>query len=126
MLLDAVMAGLACRPGGRYLDCTIGRGGVASCILEHSGPDGLVIGFDRDAAAIAACCRSLATFGDRVRLLHGDFRDMKAHLQAIGVSTVHGVVFDLGVSSAQLDDPARGFSFQHAGPLDMRMDQANG
>lgn len=113
------------REGSRiYLDCTVGYSGHAEKILEASGPDSRLIGLDRDAAAIAASQKRLARFGDRVLLLHGHFMDLKQHLTVSGISQVDGILFDLGVSSPQLDEPTRGFSFQVDGPLDMRMDQS--
>lgn len=107
-----------------YLDCTVGYSGHAEKILDSSGSNSRLIGFDRDAVAIAASRKSLARFGNRVSLIHGHFVDIKQHLAEIGVDQVGGVLFDLGVSSPQLEEPARGFSFQEDGPLDMRMDQA--
>ena len=115
------------REGRRaYLDCTVGYSGHAEKLLEASGSDSRLIGFDRDVAAIAASRERLARFGDRVLLIHGHFVDLKQHLAANGVDQVDGILFDLGVSSMQLEEPARGFSFQGEGPLDMRMDQSKG
>ncbi|MBI3806966.1 MAG: 16S rRNA (cytosine(1402)-N(4))-methyltransferase RsmH [Nitrospirae bacterium] len=107
-----------------YLDCTVGYSGHAEKIVEASGPDCRLIGLDRDAVAIAASRERLARFGDRVLLLHGHFVDLKRHLTASGMNQVDGILFDLGVSSPQLEESARGFSFQGDGPLDMRMDQS--
>ena len=107
-----------------YLDCTVGYSGHAEKILEASSPDSRLIGLDRDAAAISASRKGLARFGDRVLLLHGHFMDVKQHLTASGIGQVDGILFDLGVSSLQLEEPTRGFSFQVDGPLDMRMDQS--
>ncbi len=113
------------REGSRiYLDCTVGYSGHAEHILEASSPDSRLIGLDRDAAAITASRNRLARFGDRVLLLHGHFMDLNQHLTASGIGQVDGILFDLGVSSLQLEEPARGFSFQVDGPLDMRMDQS--
>ncbi len=108
------------------LDCTVGYGGHAESILASSDPCTKLIGLDRDSRAIDFCRRRLVGFGERAVLLTGNYRDLKHHLTAAGVSVVDGVLFDFGISSPQLDDPARGFSFQHDGPLDMRMDQAGG
>ena len=110
--------------GRIYLDCTVGYSGHAEEILEASGPDSRLIGIDRDAVAIASSRERLARFGDRVFLLHGHFVDLKRHLTACGIGQVDGILFDLGISSPQLEEPARGFSFQGGGPLDMRMDQS--
>ena len=107
-----------------YLDCTVGYSGHAEKILEASGPDSRLIGFDRDAVAIAASREKLARFGDRVLLIHGHFMDLKRYLNVGGIGRADGILFDLGVSSPQLEEPARGFSFQGDGPLDMRMDQS--
>jgi len=119
-----VLSWLVREDGRIYLDCTVGYSGHAEKILEASGPDSRLIGLDRDAAAISASRKRLARFGDRVLLLHGHFMDLKQHLTASGIGQVDGVLFDLGVSSLQLEEPARGFSFQVDGPLDMRMDQS--
>ena len=107
-----------------YLDCTVGYSGHAEKLLETSDPDCRLIGIDRDVVAIAASRERLARFGDRVRLFHGHFADLKQHLAASGIGQVDGILFDLGISSAQLEESARGFSFQGDGPLDMRMDQS--
>ena len=116
---------LLVREGNRtYLDCTVGYSGHAEKILESSGSNSRLIGFDRDEAAIAASREKLARFGGRVLLFHGHFVDLKQHLTLSGISQVDGILFDLGVSSPQLEEPARGFSFQGDGPLDMRMDQS--
>jgi 16S rRNA (cytosine1402-N4)-methyltransferase len=115
---------LAPRPGGIYLDGTIGGGGHARLLLEASAPDGRLIGLDRDPAALVAAAALLAPFGQRVTLRRGSFADLDEHLAALGVAQVDGILFDLGVSSHQLDTPQRGFSFRDDGPLDMRMDPA--
>ncbi len=107
-----------------YLDCTVGYSGHAEKILEASSPQSRLIGLDRDAEAISASQKKLARFGDRVLLLHGHFMDLKRHLTVNGVGQVDGILFDLGVSSPQLEEAGRGFSFQEDGPLDMRMDQS--
>jgi 16S rRNA (cytosine1402-N4)-methyltransferase len=107
-----------------YLDCTVGYGGHAEKILEASDSSSRLIGFDRDEGAIAASREKLARFGGRVLLFHGHFVDLKQHITFSGISQIDGILFDLGVSSPQLDEPARGFSFQGDGPLDMRMDRS--
>ena len=107
-----------------YLDCTVGYGGHAEKILEASDSSSRLIGFDRDEGAIAASREKLARFGGRVLLFHGHFVNLKQHITFSGISQVDGILFDLGVSSPQLDEPARGFSFQWDGPLDMRMDRS--
>jgi len=113
---------LAPRPGGIYLDGTVGGGGHARLILEASSPDGRLIGFDRDPAALAAAAAMLATFGERVTLCRDSFAGLDSQLATLGIDRVDGILLDLGVSSHQLDTPERGFSFREDGPLDMRMD----
>ncbi len=107
-----------------FLDCTVGYSGHAEKLLEGSGPDGRLVGLDRDRSAIEASRQRLSRFGTRAILMHGHFMELKQHLSEQGLAQVDGIVFDLGVSSPQLDEPARGFSFQQDGPLDMRMDQS--
>lgn len=106
------------------LDCTVGYGGHAEMVLDGSDSVLKLIGLDQDSRAIAHSQERLKRFGERVVLRKGSFLDLKRQLREIGVLNVSGVLFDLGVSSPQLDDPARGFSFTQDGPLDMRMDQA--
>jgi 16S rRNA (cytosine1402-N4)-methyltransferase len=106
------------------LDCTVGYGGHAEMILDGSDSAVKLIGLDQDVRAIAFSRERLERFGDRVMLRKGNYLDLKSHLGDIGLPSMTGVLFDLGVSSPQLDDPARGFSFMQDGPLDMRMDQA--
>jgi 16S rRNA (cytosine1402-N4)-methyltransferase len=124
VMSEEVLFWLARKGSRTYLDCTVGYSGHAEKILEASGPGSRLIGLDRDAAAISASRKRLARFGDRAVLLHGHFMDLKQHLTANGIGQVDGILFDLGVSSLQLEEPARGFSFQVDGPLDMRMDQS--
>ncbi len=122
VLLAEVLAYLRPERGGRFVDGTVGAGGHAAAILEAAGEAGRLLGIDRDPQALALAAARLAPFGDRVRLVHGDFRDLGRHLAAAGWKAVDGILLDLGVSSMQLDDPARGFSYQVDAPLDMRMD----
>ena len=124
VMLEEILFWLV-REGSRaYLDCTVGYGGHAEKILEASGSNSRLIGFDRDEVAIAASRERLARFGSRVFLFHGHFVDLKRHLTFSGMGQVDGILFDLGISSPQLEEPVRGFSFQGDGPLDMRMDQS--
>ena len=117
-----VLEGLAIRDHGTYVDGTLGGAGHATLILEARSTTRLV-GVDRDPTALAAAGERLARFGDRVRLVHGQFGDIAAILDG---TKVDGIVLDLGVSSPQLDIAARGFSFGKTGPLDMRMDPTRG
>ncbi len=122
VLLEEALAALWCRPGRLYVDATVGAGGHAREILRRSAPDGRLIGADQDPAALSRAAAALAPFRDRFELLHANFRDVPDLLRDRGVAPVDGVLLDLGLSSDQLADPARGFSFQRPGPLDMRMD----
>lgn len=125
-MLDEVLAWLRDAPGKTYLDCTVGYGGHAAKLLEEGGPEAVVIGIDRDPAAIAAANARLSQCGRRVRLFNGRFMELRKIARQAGVHRVDGVLFDLGASSAQFDQPERGFSFQVDGPLDMRMDPSSG
>ena len=124
------MALLELRPGSIVLDATVGGGGHAAAILERTAPDGRLVGFDADAQAIEVSRARLATFGERVALVQTSFRKLPAQLARLGISQLDAVLFDLGVSSPQLDDPTRGFRFASDSaqetPLDMRMDRASG
>jgi 16S rRNA (cytosine1402-N4)-methyltransferase len=115
---------LAVSPGGFWVDGTVGLGGHAQEILRRSAPDGHLLGVDRDEQALALAGARLGAYGDRVRLDHADYRALPRLLK--DEPPPRGVLLDLGVSSMQLDDPQRGFSFQREGPLDMRMDQSGG
>jgi 16S rRNA (cytosine1402-N4)-methyltransferase len=126
VLLDEVLGLLDPKPGGRYCDATVGRGGHARAILERSGPDGHLVGIDRDPDAVAGAQEELASFGARVSIVKARFSQAREVLDRLGMVPVDGFLVDLGVSSPQLDDPARGFSFRADGPLDMRMDPTEG
>jgi 16S rRNA (cytosine1402-N4)-methyltransferase len=121
VMLDEVLASLAPRDGGIYLDGTFGGGGYARAILEQARCTLWAI--DRDPEAIERGADLVARFPGRLHLLHGQFAGMVALLDLVGVTALDGVVLDLGVSSFQLDDPDRGFSFRSDGPLDMRMEK---
>jgi 16S rRNA (cytosine1402-N4)-methyltransferase len=127
MVVEA-LAALEPRQGGVYCDATLGAGGHAEEILRRSAPDGRLFGIDRDAAILARTAARLSCFGDRFVPIHGRFSEAVELLAAHGLlpHTLDGLLADLGVSSMQLDTPERGFSFQHAGPIDMRMDQTQG
>ena len=124
VLQEEVLALLRPRPGGHYLDATVGLGGHAEAILRASVPTGSVLGFDRDAEALALAGQRLAAFGERLVLRHGRYEALAELLGSAG--PFDGVLFDLGVSSLQLDAADRGFSFTQSGPLDMRMDRGTG
>ena len=112
---------LAPRPGGVYVDCTVGGGGHARAILEAAEGACTVVGIDRDPEAIAAAGERLAEYGGRVLLIRGNFRNLQRVLETCGLEQVDGVLMDLGVSSYQLDTEERGFSYWGEGPLDMRL-----
>ncbi|MRG95972.1 16S rRNA (cytosine(1402)-N(4))-methyltransferase RsmH [Polyangium spumosum] len=125
VLLREVVEALAPHAGGVYVDATLGAGGHAEAILE-AAPGCRLIGVDRDETALALAKERLAPFGDRVTLVHGRFGEVDEHLQKLGVTSVDGLVADVGVSSMQIDDATRGMSFRAEGPLDMRMDPSTG
>ena len=127
VMLAEVIEALAVQPGGRYVDATLGLGGHAEAILDAAQPDGRLLGIDRDAQAIEVAGRRLMRFGDNAAVLvQGNFRDIASICQKHGFAPVDGVLFDLGVSSLQLEAPGRGFSFQRDEPLDMRMGADSG
>ncbi len=112
-------------PGKVIVDATVGTGGHSLALLERIVPGGKLIGVDRDAQSLEVARERLRAFGDAVMLIHGNVTDLDIILQSRGLNQVDGMVFDLGLSSYQLDDAGRGFSFQSDGPLDMRMDKAS-
>ena len=124
VLLDEVRALLQPERGGTFVDCTVGLGGHARMVL--AGGATRVIAIDRDSDALAVARTALAEFGDRVSFVHADYRELGAVLDAQGVGEVSGLLADLGVSSMQLDQEGRGFSFRRDEPLDMRMDRTKG
>ena len=126
VLAREVIEQLAPCPGGTYLDGTLGGGGHSELILEKIGPDGLLIGIDRDQSALAAASERLKRFGSSFKPLQGSFGDLAELLKREGISAIDGLLLDLGVSSHQLDTDERGFSFRLDGPLDMRMDRTCG
>lgn len=122
VLRDEVLSGLALRPGDWCIDGTLGGAGHAEALLEATAPAGRLLGLDADPTAIERGWRRLARFGDRVVLERANFRDLASVAQRHGFTAVRAVLLDLGVSSYQLTEAERGFSFLTAGPLDMRMD----
>jgi len=124
VLTADVLSHLRPERGGVFVDCTVGLGGHSRALLESGATR--IIGLDRDRDALSAARQALAPWGDRVDLVHADYRELDGVLDARGVSLVDGALADLGVSSMQFDAPGRGFSFQRDEPLDMRMDRSTG
>lgn len=126
VLADEAVELLLPRDGGVYCDGTLGGGGHTQRILDRCGPTGRVIGIDRDQVALEAARERLAVYGDRVSYVHGTFGAMAAHLAALNIEQVDGILIDIGISSPQVDVAERGFSISRPGPLDMRMDRSKG
>ena len=125
VLLDECIKYLDIKPDGIYVDGTLGLGGHSSEIAKRLGEGGRLIAIDRDLASIERATERLAPWADRVTIVHGNFRDVAAILDEQGIEAVDGMLFDLGVSSPQLDDGQRGFSYMQDAPLDMRMDPSD-
>ena len=125
VLLDECIKYLDIKPDGIYVDGTLGLGGHSSEIAKRLGEGGRLIAIDRDLASIERASARLAPWADRVTIVHGNFRDVATILDEQGVPAVDGMLFDLGVSSPQLDDGQRGFSYMQDAPLDMRMDPSD-
>ncbi len=123
-MTDEVVEFLLPHRGGVFVDCTVGAGGHARALLEAGA--GRVVGFDRDPSALQLAAERLAPWGDRVELVHADYRALAHELDRRGIGAIQGVLADLGVSSMQLEGEGRGFSFQRDEPLDMRMDPGAG
>jgi 16S rRNA (cytosine1402-N4)-methyltransferase len=126
VLVDEVLASLDLGPGSSVVDCTVGGGGHAGRLLEATSPDGRLLGLDADRAAISEATRVLARYGDRVVLRHANFESIYDVARETGFVPVDGALFDLGLSSYQLADPRRGFSFAADAPPDMRFDETSG
>lgn len=124
VLLNETLDGLAIKPDGTYVDCTLGGGGHSHAIGERLSTDGMIIGLDQDVAALEAASRRLSDLSCQVKVIQTNFSNLKDALQEAGIHKVDGFVFDLGVSSHQLDTADRGFSYMQDGPLDMRMNQS--
>jgi 16S rRNA (cytosine1402-N4)-methyltransferase len=120
VMVREVVAALNVRPGGRYVDGTVGAGGHALAIIEAASPGGSLLGIDKDPEALDAARRRLEPYGDDVRLVEGDFAELGRICREHGFAPVHGVLLDIGISSLQVDRAERGFSFLREGPLDMR------
>ncbi len=121
VLRDRIVELLASQRAGTLIDATVGAGGHAAALLEASGPEVTLVGFDRDPDALELASQTLAPFGDRVELVHAGYDRLTEH---VARQPVLGVLYDLGVSSPQLDRPERGFSYRTDAPLDMRMDRS--
>jgi 16S rRNA (cytosine1402-N4)-methyltransferase len=126
VMIDRVTELLRPRPGGVYVDATLGLGGHAERLLRASAPDGRVVGLDRDPAALALTRQRLAWAGGRLEAVNASFADLGEVAAQVGLEAVDGVLYDLGVSSLQLDEGERGFSYRADAPLDMRMDPTTG
>lgn len=122
VMLNEVIEGLNIIPDGIYVDCTIGGGGHSSKILEKLSPKGHLYGFDRDADAISVCKEKFSKYKN-ITIIHSNYKDAPKILKEQGINQINGVLIDLGVSSYQIDNGERGFSFLHNGRLDMRMDK---
>ncbi|HDR8109150.1 TPA: 16S rRNA (cytosine(1402)-N(4))-methyltransferase RsmH [Bacillus cereus] len=123
VLLKETVDGLDIKPDGTYVDCTLGGGGHSSYLLSQLTEGGKLIAFDQDEIAIQNAKEKLSSYGEQFITVKSNFRYLAEKLQEIGITEVDGILFDLGVSSPQLDTPERGFSYHHDAPLDMRMDQ---
>ena len=126
VLLEECLEGLDIKPNGIYLDGTLGRAGHSRCIAQQLTDGGRLICVDRDQAALDAAQDRLAEWMDRVTLVYSNFADINEILDKLGLNKIDGMLFDLGVSSPQLDDSSRGFSYMADAPLDMRMDRSEG
>jgi 16S rRNA (cytosine1402-N4)-methyltransferase len=124
VLFHEVLDTLNPSPGGVFVDGTVGAGGHARGILERISPGGRLLGLDRDPAALEIAKSRLDEYGNQVVLIHSSYTEIKSHLNNLNWKTVDGILLDLGLSSLQLEDSERGFSFQASGPLDMRFDPA--
>ncbi|TSI11514.1 16S rRNA (cytosine(1402)-N(4))-methyltransferase RsmH [Lysinibacillus sp. BW-2-10] len=123
VLLKETVDGLNINPNGIYVDCTLGGAGHSEYLVSQLSPEGRLICFDQDMTAINNAKIRLEKYLDRVTFVHTNFRYIKQQLQQININQIDGILYDLGVSSPQLDTPERGFSYHHDAPLDMRMDQ---
>ncbi|MGM9928959.1 MAG: 16S rRNA (cytosine(1402)-N(4))-methyltransferase RsmH [Bacillus sp. (in: firmicutes)] len=123
VLLKETVDGLNIKPDGIYVDCTLGGAGHSEYLLSQLSDQGKLYAFDQDITAINNAKEKLKAYGNKVEFIQSNFKYIKEELHARGVYKVDGILYDLGVSSPQLDTPERGFSYQHDAPLDMRMDQ---
>src|SRR5690606_37579767 len=123
VLLKETVDGLNIKPNGLYVDCTLGGAGHSEYLVQQLSTEGRLICFDQDMTAIENAKVRLKDYLDRVTFVHSNFRFLKEELNYLNIQKIDGVLYDLGVSSPQLDTPERGFSYHHDAPLDMRMDQ---
>ena len=123
VLFNEIMDIMMPKPGEIFVDCTLGGGGHSKGFLERIGPDGCLIGIDQDTNALAAAKQNLCAFGERVTYVHSNYSHLEPILDTYAPEGVDGILFDIGVSSHQLDEKSRGFSYMQDAPLDMRMDQ---
>jgi 16S rRNA (cytosine1402-N4)-methyltransferase len=121
VMVREVVQGLVADPGGVYLDVTVGGGGHSRAILQALSPSGRLIAVDRDGEAVEVARRMFGENPRQVEFLRGSFVELKQLLKQCQVEAAHGILFDLGVSSHQIDEPSRGFSYREEGPLDMRI-----
>ena len=125
VMMEDALGLLNLKPGQVIVDATAGTGGHSQAILQRISPGGRLIAIDRDEESLNVCRRRLSEFGDAVSFMHANFVDLDSALDGLNIQKINGILFDLGISSFQLDDPQRGFSFQREGPLDMRMDRSS-
>ena len=125
IMLEEVIESLAIKPNGIYVDGTLGGAGHSSEIVKRLGEDGRLIGIDQDGEAIEAATKRLKPYKDKVTIVRSNYAQMKEVLRDLGIPKVDGILLDLGVSSYQLDNAERGFTYREDAPLDMRMDQRN-
>ncbi len=126
VLFEEIMTIMAPKSGELFVDCTLGGGGHSKGFLERTGPDGRLIGIDQDVNALAAAQKSLSVFDGRVTFVHSNYENLDMILNQYAADGVDGILFDIGVSSYQLDEKDRGFSYMQDAPLDMRMNQQQG
>src|SRR5689334_9600074 len=124
VLLDEIIEFLDPKPGGHFIDATLGAGGHTSAILELTSPDGKVLAIDQDESALSIAKETLRSFGSRVVFVHSNFRSVRTIASEEGFMGCDGMLADIGISSMMVDDASRGFSFMREGPLDMRMDRS--
>lgn len=125
-MIDEVIDSLVCRPGGVYIDCTLGGGGHGLEILKVSSPNGKLIGIDRDMEAIEQSQKTFSNYVSRVSIVHSNYKRLKSLALERRIAGVDGILVDLGISSHHIDCAGRGFSLMKEGPLDMRMNQSSG